>query len=118
MNHKLDKLKKRSNKLKKRECNYLSDSTNKSWGVGSGSMGEWVHVAHVENKFEKLKLETSNPTNPIYTTPPDNNLSSFLEQKKTLPQHVLEETPTLSSSSNVSTPVSAVSLCIEPGRQV
>jgi len=50
-------------------------------------MGELVHLADVENKFKKLKIDTYNPTNPIKTTPFENN-SSFLEQKNHSPQNV------------------------------
>ena len=83
----LKKFRKGSRKSKKRKRNNLSESTNNSWSVGLGSTGELIHVAHVTNKNKKLKID-SYPTDPIKTTPLDNNNSSFLEQKKNSPQHV------------------------------
>ena len=72
--------KKKSKESKKHEHNSLSDDSNDSWSIGLGSTGELLHLADVENKFKKLNIKSYNPTDPIKTTPLENN-STFLEQK-------------------------------------
>jgi len=85
MKTELKKMKKGSQKLKKRKCDDLSESDS-SGSVGLGSTGELGHIANVAHKTNKRKIE-SYPTDPIKTIPLDVNHSSFLEQKNNSPQH-------------------------------